>query len=286
MIQTLGVREAADRGSGGGGSANRRRADPARMAYGGKTVYGARVGILMLETHFPRVPGDIGNAMTWPFPVLYKVVRGATPRHVHTREEGSVLDDFVAAGKELVRDGADGLTTSCGFLSLYQDRLTQECGVPVAASALMQIPFVESLLPPGQRAGVLTANSETLTHEHLEAAGARGDTPMVGAQELDGAWPPSAIPRENSKWDMAAAERDMLLAGERLRRNHAEVGAIVLECTNMPPFSRALRDHLGLPVYDIYTLIRWFHAGLAPRDFGHPGSAPRAWREGRAGKPV
>ena len=54
---------------------------------GGKTVYGASVGILMLETRFPRIPGDMGNAGTWPFPVLYKVVRGASPDHVVRRED-------------------------------------------------------------------------------------------------------------------------------------------------------------------------------------------------------
>src|SRR5687767_3016513 len=118
-----------------------------RIATGGKAVYGAAVGILMLEARFPRIPGDLGNATTWPFPVLYKVVRGASPdRVVHKRAEG-LLDAFVAAGRELVTDGADGLVTNCGFLSLFQDDLAAACGVPVAASALMQAPLIGRLLP-------------------------------------------------------------------------------------------------------------------------------------------
>ena len=48
---------------------------------------------------------------------------------------------------------------------------------------------------------------------------------------------------------------------------HPEVGAIVLECTNMPPYAAALREALGMPVYDIYSMITWFHAGLRPRRF-------------------
>jgi hypothetical protein len=104
-----------------------------RIATGGKAIYGAAVGILMLEARFPRIPGDAGNATTWPFPVLYKVVRGASPdRVVHKRAQG-LLDAFVAAGRELVEDGADGLVTNCGFLSLFQDQLAAACLVPVAA---------------------------------------------------------------------------------------------------------------------------------------------------------
>ena len=80
-------------------------------------------------------------------------------------------------------------------------------------------------------------------------------------------------------WDVAAAEQDILDAGATLLREYSDIGAILLECTNMVPYARALRDRFGLPVYDIYSFMTWFHAGLAPRDFGHPGSGVRSWRE-------
>ena len=137
-------------------------AQPTRLAYGGKTIYGARIGILMMDTDFPRIPGDLGNAETWPFPMLYRVIRGATPQRVNTDREEWILDAFIAAGKQMVADGADGLTTSCGFLTLYQAKLAAACGVPVAASSLMQVPFVERLLPPGKRAGILTMSTDIL----------------------------------------------------------------------------------------------------------------------------
>ena len=128
-----------------------------RIAWGGKTLYGARVGILMLETRFPRIPGDMGNAETWPFAVLYKVVPGASPRRVVCEKAEGLLDEFLAAAAELVRQGADGITTTCGFLSLYQREIAAHVGVPVATSSLMQIPFIERVLPPGgaQDAGVV-----------------------------------------------------------------------------------------------------------------------------------
>ena len=89
-----------------------------RIAHGGKALYGARVGILMLEARFPRIPGDMGNALTWPFPVLYKVVPGASPARVVFEKAEGLLDRFLDAAAELVRLGADGITTTCGFLSL------------------------------------------------------------------------------------------------------------------------------------------------------------------------
>ncbi|MBE9551924.1 MAG: aspartate/glutamate racemase family protein, partial [Proteobacteria bacterium] len=122
-----------------------------QIATGGKAVYGAHVGILMLEARFPRIPGDMGNALTWPFPVHYRVVRGASPdRVVRQRAEG-LLEDFIAAARELVADGVDGITTNCGFLSLFQDELAAAAGVPVATSSLMQAPMIQATLPPGKR---------------------------------------------------------------------------------------------------------------------------------------
>ena len=125
--------------------------DPNRIAHGGKTLYGARVGILMLETRFPRIPGDMGNGTTWPFPVLYKVVPGATPDRVVRHKSAGLTNAFLDAAAELVQLGADGITTTCGFLSLYQRQIAQHVGVPVATSSLMQIPFIERILPPGRR---------------------------------------------------------------------------------------------------------------------------------------
>src|SRR5437867_5452322 len=157
--------------------------DNDRIAHGGKALYGARVGILMLETRFPRIPGDMGNALTWPFPVLYKVVPGASPRRVVYDKAAGLLPAFLDAAAELVRLGADGITTTCGFLSLYQRELAAHVGVPVATSSLMQIPLIERILPPGKRVGVLTVSAASLTPEHFIAAGADPNTPIVGTEQ-------------------------------------------------------------------------------------------------------
>jgi hypothetical protein len=239
------------------------------IATGGKAIYGAPLGILMLEARFPRIPGDMGNAGTWPFPVLYRVVRGASPERVVLNAAAGLLDDFLAAAAELVRDGAEAITTNCGFLSVFQAELAAHVHVPVATSALIQVPWVQAMLPPGRRVGVITVSAGSLTPRHLAAAGVPLDTPFVGTE--DGKEFFRVLVRgEKQDMDVALAAADILDAGRTLVSHHSDIGAIVLECTNMPPYAFALREALGLPVYDIYSLITCLHAGLRPREFGSP----------------
>lgn len=234
------------------------------IARGGKSVYGAPLGILMLEARFPRIPGDMGNATTWPFPVLYRVVRGASPDRVVLQGAKGLLPDFIEAAQDLVRLGAEAITTNCGFLSLFQAELAAAVNVPVATSSLMQVPWVQATLPPGKRVGLLTVSGSTLTPAHLTAAGVPLDIPRIGT-ETGREFFRVIIREDKPDLDIAAAEQDILDAGRELVARHPEIGAIVLECTNMPPYAAALQDALRLPVYDIYAMVTWFHAGLRPR---------------------
>ena len=240
----------------------------ASVARGGKTVHGASIGILMLETRFPRVPGDLGNARTYPFPVLFQVVPGASPDAVVRQGAAGLEEMFIESGRSLVRAGADGILGNCGFLSLFQESLAEAVGVPVVSSPLLQLPLVDRLLPPGRRAGILTISAATLTGAHLEAAGLPPDTPMAGTdggQEFS-----PVILEDRAVMDVASAERDVVAAAESLAAAHPEVGAIVLECTNMSPYAAAIRRATGLPVATPYALAAWFQELLSPRCFPGP----------------
>ena len=241
------------------------------IAKGGKALYGAPLGILMLDARFPRIPGDMGNATTWPFPVLYKVVSGATPEAVVLKGAAGLLPNFLAAAQELVAHGAEAITTNCGFLSLFQNELAAHVGVPVATSSMIQVPWVQATLPPGRRVGMITVSGSTMTPRHMEAAGVPLDTPFVGT-EGGREFFRTLILGEKTDMDVALAEQDILDAGRALMKSHPGIGAIVLECTNMPPYAHALREALGVPIYDIYSLITWFHAGIRPRRFAAAGT--------------
>lgn len=236
------------------------------LARGGKAVYGAPLGILMLEARFPRILGDMGNAGTWPFPVLYRVVRGASPEKVVLHGACGLLQDFIDAARDLVDLGAEAITTNCGFLSLFQQELAAAVEVPVVTSSLMQVRWVQATLPPGRRVGIVTVCGETLTPAHFKAAGVPLDTPYAGT-ENGREFFRVLIKAEKQDMDVALARQDIVDAGTALVARHPDVGAIVLECTNMPPYAAALHEAVGLPVYDIYSMINWFHAGLRPRRF-------------------
>jgi len=215
------------------------------------------LGILMLETRFPRLPGDIGHPATFDFPVRRRVVGGATPAAVVRGAAAGVIDPFVDAGCALVAEGASAIATSCGFLARWQRELQAALPVPVWSSSLL-------LLADELRSaccGVITIEAASLTAAHFEVAGADPATPVEGIT------PGSPLHRtlleDREQLDFADARAQVLAAAARLLARHPEVDTLVLECTNLPPYARALRDATGLPVHDVTTMLRERFARLA-----------------------
>jgi hypothetical protein len=232
---------------------------------GGKTVFGATLGILMLDTRFPRIHGDIGNALTWPFPVQYRIVRGATPNQAVRGDPDALAAPFIEAGRDLVASGCDGVATNCGFLVPLQDKMSAALGVPVASSSLMQVPMVQRMLPAGRVVGIVTISAATLTRAHLDAAGIDPATPVIGTdggQEFT-----EKVLGDALEIDFAESRDDVVRAAVALRARYPNLGAIVLECTNMVPYARDVRRATGVPVFSIYTYLTWFQSALLPRKF-------------------
>lgn len=224
----------------------------------------AALGILVLDTQFPRIAGDAGNPDTFPFPVLLDRLVGIGPQQAvrGAAEYEGLVDRLAEAAGRLVARGADAIATTCGFLALVQDELAARCTVPVATSSLLQVPVVERLLPRGGRVGIITAEKRSLTRAHLEAVGVSPETPIVGMPE-GGSFAHTFIDN-NAAFDRRAVQEEVVAAGRRLVAEHEGIGAVVLECANLPPYSRTLHEALKLPVYDVRSFLMWFHAGLSP----------------------
>lgn len=222
------------------------------------------LGIIMLDTEFARPPGDVGHPASWPFPVRFGIVRQATARRIVGGQDADLLDGFIQTGEALQRAGAVGLITSCGFLAARQRQLARRLTLPVATSSLMQIPIIARCLPHGKRVGVITYDSDALGEMHFTEVGADPSTPVVGLP-ANGRF--RGLIEGGEPYDRGALEAEVLEAAARLLSHHDGIGAILLECTNLPPFSEAVTRAFKLPVYDIIHLGRWFYSGLKPSTY-------------------
>lgn len=160
---------------------------------------GSPLGILMLNTRFPRPPGDIGNPETFSYPVRYRVIELATVDRIVNADGPTkvVMDAFTEAGHALVEEGVTSLTTSCGFMAIAQKELAGRCPVPVLSSSLCQIPIVQSTLPASKRVGVITIDSQQLTAAHFLGVGAPTDLPIEG---VEGGELAEVIQRDLTAW--------------------------------------------------------------------------------------
>lgn len=218
----------------------------------------------MLDTQFARPPGDVGNPASWNCPVQFHRVGGASADRVIRQGAEGLIPDFLTAGRSLIDSGCSAILTSCGFMARHQDRIASELGVAFAASSLMQTPLVAKALGPRKLPGILTYDARSLEPAMLVSNGADPKTPVVGMPE-HGAF--RSLIEGGAPYDGAAMRREMLQAARDLLARHPEVGAIVLECTNMPPFAEAVARECELPVFDILTLGHWLFAATAPRQF-------------------
>jgi Asp/Glu/hydantoin racemase len=185
-----------------------------------------------------------------------------------------LLAPFLKAVRELEREGVRAITGSCGFLALYQRELADAVDVPVFMSSLVQLPLVWSLLKREQTVGVLTASEASLTPAHLEAVGAV-DVPvriegMDGSQEFDSV----IIEAERTRIDFDKLEAEIVAAAGRLVDRNPDVGALVLECTDMSPFADAVQRRVQRPVFDLVTLTEMVYAAVTRAR--HPLFAPAA----------
>ena len=207
------------------------------------------LGVLMLDTRFPRPPGDVGNAQTYAragIPVRFLTVEGASPQRIVEEADPRLVQPFVDGAVQLVAQGASMITTSCGFLAAYQDVLSKAVSVPVLTSSLLQVGRFEN-------PGIVTFDAKSLNPQILQAAGVPAATPVMGVQP--GCEFHRRILNNDTVLDLEEAQRNVVDAAMRLVEAHPSVQNIVLECTNMPPYREALAAATGREVHDIETLI-------------------------------
>ncbi|MBA0050175.1 aspartate/glutamate racemase family protein [Streptomyces sp. AJS327] len=238
---------------------------PTELIERGKPTYGVDLGVILLDADFPRPVGDIAHGHTLPFPVHYEPTRGAPVPHVVEEAAHGLLDRFVDSGRRLLERGARLLTTSCGFLAIYQRELPRLLDAPVATSSLLQIPLLLRILPPGGKLCLVTVNSSTLDERHFDGAGIdpadRERLRVVGLEDGDHFYP--VVVGQDGPLDVARAEDEVVAVCRKALADDPSIGAFVFECTNLPPYAPAVRNATGLPVWDAITMAHWLQAGAA-----------------------
>lgn len=213
------------------------------------------LGVLMLDTAFPRIPGDVGNAESYDMPVRFHVVEGADVTRIVRGgpPDAALVAAFVAGARALEAAGATGIVTSCGFLGHVQAELAAAVRIPVVASALLLGPGVRAMT--GMRPlGILTADSRALTPALLRACGLDPAGVRIMGLEGEGAWRRLILaPRDAQATTLNPREIGDLVerAARDLVAGDPGIGAIVLECTNLPPYADRIRRATGVPVFHI-----------------------------------
>jgi hypothetical protein len=229
---------------------------------GGQNICGVSIGVLSLDSKFPKPPGHIKNPSSLPFSVLYETVPGATVKSLLTEPDDDFIKPFIDAARRLEAEGVRAITGSCGFLALYQKELAMAVSIPVFASSLIQVPLVYQLTGASAPVGVLTASHTSLTQKHFDAVGA-GNIPVI-VQGMEGypEFNEVIIEAQRNNMDIDLIESEVLSAATKMCDRNPEIGAIVLECTDMPPYAHTLQAKLGKPIFDLTTLTTMVHSAV------------------------
>lgn len=234
----------------------------------GQCIGGLPIGIVVLDLWYPYLPGNVANATSYDFPVHYKVLEGCTGPMILEADE-ALMDPIIEAGREFQQQGIRALVGACGYFANYQREVSAALDIPVFLSSLLQAPMIHRSLKPDQSVGILFADATAVTGHMLESCGVTEDIPVeyLGMEDQPGF---QSILQCTGEIDYDEMEGDLVNRARELVRRFPHVGAILLECSDMPPFAWAIQQAVALPVFDFNSLINWVHYGMVQHRYeGH-----------------
>lgn len=242
------------------------------------TCYGMGIGIMILDDVYPGFPGDVRNASGFPYPVQYEIVEGIDIKQLLWHEDKSpCLEPILKAAKKLERMGCRAIAAECGYFAYFQPEVADAVDIPVFMSSLLQVPFIQQTIGPKKNVGIICYQKQFLTETHLQKVGINPDSNylIAGASdeysctELDKLWSWEVRP-EHPEAAYEIQEQQMVAACVEFYKNHPSIGAIMLECTGMQPFARAIQQQVDLPVFSWGTILDYAYSVVVHRDYyGH-----------------
>lgn len=213
-------------------------------------------GLRQLET----LVGNSTNPASYEYPVRFNPVRGANVHTILEKPDQAVLRTMIADAKLMVSQGIKVITTSCGFNAVFQRELAEAVGVPVFTSSLLQVPFARQINGPNSEICIITADAEALSLAHLTSVGiANLDGLHILGLERCPEWN-RMFAEPNAEIDLDTIRQEVLGTAQRAIDMHPGIRAFVLECTDLPPYSAAIRRQSGLPVFDFISMANYVHS--------------------------
>ncbi len=235
----------------------------------GQNYAGYSVGILHIDrVWYPLLPGNVVNAWTYEFPVKMKAVKNLDVPGLLSGDP-SLAEPIIEAAKELQEEGVRAISGACGFFGFFQKQVAAELDIPVALSSLIQASWIKATLKPGQKIGVLTADKASINSVLLENCNIN-DPDLLVIRDLRHEAQFSAILEGRGHFDNGKVRKEVTDAALELVKEHDNIGAILLECSDLPPYASDIQRAVKLPVFDYITLIRWLHHATTQKPYaGH-----------------
>ena len=212
---------------------------------------GYAIGILAVNLIYPKLPGNVANATTCPFPVLYREVK--FPIEQLFSGDDRIKEEILEAAKELERQGVRAIIGACGYFAHFQQEVKEAVSVPVFLSSLCQLPMLKTAISEKKKIAVFAADGDSLTEELLEKVGT--DRSRLLIEHIGGLESFAPIRFGRTSLDNGRLGRDLCRVALDLQKREPSLGAILLECSDLPPYAKQLQAVTGLPIFDFNTMI-------------------------------
>lgn len=226
-------------------------------------IAGAAIGIITIDYDYVKLPGNVANATTFRFPVTYEVV--SFPIEDLFEGKAELLEQIIATARRLEKKGVRAIVGACGYFNHFQEEIKAAVSVPVYMSSVLQVPLIKMGLREDQKVAVLVADGQGANREFFAKAKASIDDCIV--QDIGSLESFAPIRYIKPYLDNAALTRDLVELVDKLKQEHPEIGAVLLECSDLPPYAASIQRQVGLPVFDFLTLINWVYEAVVKRDY-------------------
>ncbi len=228
---------------------------------GGRNYYDTPIGILCLNSLFPKLRGHMRNPRTYDFPIVTRVIEDLSIPKLLFNPSPEMVKPLLDAAKELEKEGVHAITGSCGFMALFQKEISEAVNIPVFMSSLLQLPLIRIMHGKDANIGILTASSKALEPRHISACGADINDFFIKGMEHSKEFQASILNYEKYDFNIDILEKDIVDTALNFIEEK-KLNALLLECTDLPPFARQIQELSNVPVYDINSLVRLVYSSV------------------------